>query len=63
MWKSTGVCIITPRTKDAEQFYFGDEVEQNKDDVAKSRIPVIYLCPTDVKEGCALLSERVATAT
>jgi len=57
------VCVITLRTKDAEQFYFGDEVEQNKDDVAKSRIPVIYLCSVDVTEGCALPSERVATAT
>ena len=56
-------CVITLRTKDAKQFYFGNEAEQNKDDVAKSRIPVIYLCSTDVKEGCALPSERVATAT
>ena len=57
------MCVITQRTKDTGQFYFGDEAEQNKDDVAKSRIPVIYLCFVDVTEGCALPSERVATAT
>ena len=43
-------CVITLRTKDAKQFYFGDEVEQNKDDVAKSRIPVTYLCSVDVTD-------------
>ena len=57
------MCIITPRTKDAEQFYFGEEVEQNKDDAAKSRIPVTYLCSVDVKELEAGVGEHVATAT
>jgi hypothetical protein len=42
--------IIPPRTRDAGHVYFEDEAEQNKDDVAKSRIPVIYLCSVDVTD-------------